>query len=202
MKTTLVDGLLTIKERLDTSLTRFRQGDYPFGFTGGLIVALLLVLILLGWAWSQEPEAFDVQEITQQQAPETHTEITVGSYTTATLIHLMDTLLNKRGGYLSNDIMPPTLWLDNLPNWEYGVLIQCRDMARSLRNDFSRSQSQSIEDKDLIIAEPQFNFDNESWLFPPTESEYRQGLAALQRYLARLQDPSNPEAQFYARADN
>jgi len=193
------DDLIT---RLKTAFKDFRNSEYPLGFTGGLIVVIFLFLIILGWLWSQEPDQFDIHEITKQQAPETRSTITIGSSTTATAIHLMETLLNKRGGYLSNDIMPPSLWLDNIPNWEYGVLIQCRDIARSMRNDFSRSQSQSVEDKDLIIAEPQFNFDNESWLFPATESEYQKGLNALQRYLERLQNPNNPEAQFYARADN
>ena len=202
MNDTFANTLLTIRERLDNSLTKLKQGDYPFGMAGGLILALLVFLVLLGWFWSQEPDSFDVNEISQQLAPETSSKITIGSTTTATVIQLMDTLLNKSGGYLSNDVTPPSIWLDNLPNWEYGVLIQVRDMARSLRNDFSRSQSQSIEDKDLIIAEPQFNFDNESWFFPPTESEYNQGLQALHRYLERLQNPNNPEAQFYARADN
>jgi hypothetical protein len=114
----------------------------------------------------------------------------------------METLLNKRGGYLSNDIMPPSLWLDNIPNWEFGVLVQVRDMSRSLRNDFSRSQSQSSEDVDLIIAEPKFNFDHESWFLPATESVYQEGIDALYGYLERLQNPGNPDAQFYARADN
>ena len=71
-----------------------------------------------------------------------------------------------------------------------------------MRNDYSRSQSQSTEDVDLIIAEPQFNFDNQSWFLPATESEYREGVEALYSYLDRLQNPENPEAQFYARADN
>jgi hypothetical protein len=71
-----------------------------------------------------------------------------------------------------------------------------------MRNDFSRSQSQSTEDKDLIIAEPKFNFDHESWILPASESVYQEGIDALYGYLARLQNPSNPDAQFYARADN
>jgi hypothetical protein len=193
------DNLLS---KLKSALQNFRNSNYPFGFAGGLVVLILLALILLGWFWSQEPDSFDVREIARQQAPEDSQNITIGSHTTATLAHLMDTLLNKPGGYLSNDVMPPAIWLDNLPNWEYGVLIQCRDMARSMRNDFSRSQSQSVEDEDLIVAEPQFNFDNESWLFPATESEYKKGLKALRAYLKRLQDPESPGAQFYARADN
>ena len=183
-------------------LENFKNSEYPFGFTGGLIVIMLLALVLLGIYWSDEPDSFDVDEITRQLAPETDSNITIGSSTTATAIHLMETLLNKRGGYLSNDVMPPSLWLDNIPNWEFGVLVQCRDITRALRNDLSRSQSQSVEDEDLIIAEPLFNFDNASWLFPATESEYQKGLDALHRYLKRLQNPNNPEAQFFARADN
>lgn len=88
-----------------------------------------------------------------------------------------------------------------MPNWEFGVLVQIRDFSRALRNDMSRSQSQSTEDKDLAIAEPQFNFDSESWLFPATEDEYRTGIKALERYLQRLTEDDDA-AQFYARADN
>jgi hypothetical protein len=75
-------------------------------------------------------------------------------------------------------------------------------VCRWMRKDTSRSQSQSNEDKDLIIAEPQFNFDNNSWILPSTESEYRLGIKALKSYLSRLADPKQPDAQFYARADN
>jgi hypothetical protein len=132
----------------------------------------------------------------------TESRLSNGIYTTSAVITAMETLLDKRGGYLSNDIMPPSIWLDNIPNWEFGVLVQMRDMSRSLRNDFSRSQSQSAEDKDLIITEPKFHFDNDSWFLPASESVYREGIDALYGYLGRLQDPENPEAQFYARADN
>jgi hypothetical protein len=41
-----------------------------------------------------------------------------------------------------------------MPNWEYGALIQSRDLARALREVLSRSQSQSKEDEDLAVAEP------------------------------------------------
>jgi hypothetical protein len=162
----------------------------------------VLLLLLLGWYWSAEPEAFDVAAATAERSLVTEAELAVGSYTTATTIAAMETLLNKRGGYLSNDIMPPSLWLDNIPNWEFGVLVQIRDMSRALRSDFARSQSQSTEDVDLIIAEPRFHFDHDSWILPSTEGVYQEGIDALYRYLERLQDPNNPDAQFYARADN
>jgi hypothetical protein len=166
------------------------------------LLILIILLVVLGIYWSSEPEPFDIEAAAAERAIETESQLTTGSYTTSAVIAVMETLLNKRGGYLSNDIMPPTIWLDNIPNWEFGVLVQVRDLARSMRNDFSRSQSQSAEDVDLIIAEPKFNFDNESWFLPASENVYQEGVDALYGYLARLQNPENPDAQFYARADN
>ena len=92
--------------------------------------------------------------------------VVTGYTTAATVARLAQTLLDKRGGYLSNDIFPPGVWLDNVPSWEFGVLVQIRDMSREMRLDFSRSQSQSAEDPDLSEAEGKFYWDNASWVFP------------------------------------
>ena len=159
-------------------------------------IVILLLLVLLGWYWSHEP----TQPITQRSS-ETVQPV-VGVATTEALIGSIETLLNKRGGYLSNDITPPSVFLDNVPNWEFGVLQQIRDLAKSMRNDYSRSQTQSLADPDLEVAEPKFNVDSGAWLFPSAEGEYQEGVDALQKYLDRLSDPSQKNAQFYARADN
>ncbi len=172
------------------------------GSLGGIVVLVLVALMLLGWWWSREPAIVDVRELTRERAEAAGESAVVGYATTATLLHVAETLLDKPGGYLSNDVLPPGVVLDNMPNWEFGVLVQVRDLARALRNDISRSQSQSAEDDDLAIAEPQFNFDSESWLFPATESEYRKAIRALERYLHRLADSRQQNAQFFARADN
>lgn len=165
----------------------------------GLMVIYLPICLLVGWYWAQEPDAVLVSpamEAQKNQKPAT------GYVTVNTLLVIADTLLHKPGGYLSNDVLPPGLWLDNMRNWEFGVLVQVRDLARSLRQDISRAQSQSTEDKDLVVAEPQFNFDSESWLLPATENEYQKGIVALTRYRDRLANPAQTNAQFYARADN
>ena len=169
---------------------------------GGVFAVLLLLMLAVGYYWSAEPELFDVTEHAFARAEQSNAEVTVGYTSTATLINLANTLLEKPGGYLFNDKLPPSVFLDNIPNWEFGVLVQVRDFSRSMRKDFSRSQSQSTEDADLVIAEPQFHFDNNSWAFPASESEYRGAVEALERYLVRLSDPVAQDAQFYARADN
>ncbi len=169
-----------------------------------IAVPIALIVICLGmmWWYNNEPDLFDPVERAKAHAIEhSHTEVT-GTVTTSTLIEVVDVMLNKRGGYLSNDILPPWVFLDNIPNWEFGVLTQVRDLARTLRNDFSRSQTQSTEDIDLMEADPLFHYPNDRWFPPDTEGRYEKANDRLEAYLARLSDPAQPNAQFYARADN
>ncbi|MBI5463301.1 MAG: DUF2333 family protein [Gammaproteobacteria bacterium] len=170
--------------------------------SGLLSATVLLALGLLGWYWSAEPESFDVRQVARERLGEAGKTPVTGYVFTSTLMHLGEVLLDKRGGYLSNDLVPPGVWLDNLPNWEFGALVMLRDAAGGLRNHLSRSQSQSTEDADLAQAEPQFNFQNDSWILPSTEGEYRTGIEALGRYAVRLADDREQNAQFYTRADN
>ncbi len=185
-------------ERLDQFL---EAGWMMKGFIAGLAI-YLVIAIIMGIIFSSEPEPFVVTEVAAQHAMEHDRHLATGYTTTVTLMEIARTLLDKSGGYLSNDIMPPGLWLDNIPNWEFGALVQVRDLSRALRKDFSRSQSQSTEDTDLVVAEPQFHFDNLSWALPDTEGEYRRGIQKLNSYVLRLADKQQAQAQFFARADN
>lgn len=192
-------SLLTGKGKSDPAASSYSSTLADDGETSRwalrLLAILLAVLCALGWYWSREPQ-IDIAPNMANQHPVTGTAVT------SSLITVVDTLLEKPGGLLSNDIMPPGLLLDNIPSWEYGVIIQVRDLAKAMREAFSRSQSQSTEDKDLALAEPRFNFDLDSWMLPASEKEYRNGRKHLQGYLARLLDDDEYNAQFYARADN
>ena len=164
--------------------------------TGWAVAAVFLFLTIIGWYWSRMPDVFWVNQKTEGE------KTVIGYATTDTLIRVAETLLDKPGGYLSNDMMLPGVFLDNIPNWEFGVLQQVRDLARVIRNDYSRSQSQSKEDVDVVVGEPQFFFDNDSWILPRTESEYRDAIGGFVKYRDRLAGVGKPQAQFYARADN
>ncbi|MDC1425260.1 DUF2333 family protein [Oceanospirillaceae bacterium] len=106
---------------------------------GVLVIVYGLVSSVLGLYWNSEPDI----------APPPTAQTITGAATTKALLYVANTMLNKPGGYLSNDVSLPGVWMDNIPNWEYGVLIQVRDLSRAMRKDFSRSQSQSTEDPDL-----------------------------------------------------
>jgi hypothetical protein len=163
-----------------------------------LVVLGIVVLInlALAWYWSRTPDTFWVNE------KPAGGQVVVGWSTADTMVRVAETLLDKPGGYLTNDVMPPSVFLDNIPNWELGVLQQVRDLARVTRNDYSRSQSQSREDPDLAVAEPKIFFDNNSWILPRTEAEYRQAIEGFTSYRDRLALTGEGEAQFFARADN
>ena len=158
--------------------------------------AVAIVFIILMIYWSRTPDLFWVNHTVDDE------RIVVGYSTTDTLIRVAETLLDKPGGYLNNDRMPPSVFLDNIPNWEIGVLQQVRDLARVIRNDYSRSQSQSKEDEDVRDAEQAFFIDNNSWIFPRSESEYRKAIEGFRSYRDRLSDDNDMDAQFFARADN
>ncbi len=163
------------------------------------VAVAAVVFFGLAIYWSIRPDIFDVREVALRQSGDDPKKLVPGAVTTATLIEVVTTLLGKKGGLLSNDISPVSLWLDNMPHWEFGALVQVRDFTRVLRNDFGRSQSQSKEDPDLATADPQFHFNHESWIFPTTEGQYREGIEALKRYLVRLE---NGDARFFVRNDN
>jgi hypothetical protein len=193
-------GVPLQSHRDDGSQTKRRKRIWPLILV--LLILLGILVLVLSWGWSGAPEPFDVVARAKAGAKAEGQTKVVGYVTTNTLIEVATILLDKSGGYVSNDITPPGLFLDNITNWEYGVLTQIRDLSLVMRNDFTRSQTQSTEDTDLTIAQPKFNYDSDSWAFPASENEYREGIVALERYRARLAMRTDTDAQFYARADN
>lgn len=192
-------------DKLKTKISdTFSTGEVGVGTKSvtSVLIALLLLISIFGFLWDTEPDLFNVVSATSEMTNDLGVRNVPGSTTVATTMTLADILLHKPGGFLTNDIAPPGILMDNVPNWEFGVLVQLRDMARTLRNNLSRSQSQSTEDEGLVAAENQFYFDNSSWMLPETETEYANGIKALEDYLIRLGDDNEQSAQFYARADN
>jgi len=164
----------------------------------------LVVLVLWGislW-WGLMPATYDVETKAIESAKINNHVIVPGYTTTTTLIDITNWLIKKPGGFLSNDITPPSLLMDNMPAFEYGVLEQVRDLTLVMRLDFSRSQSQSSGDKDLEIAQTKMNISHKSWALPSAEKEYAQAITSLERYRARLVSKDEKDAQFYTRADN
>ncbi|SET78956.1 DUF2333 family protein [Thalassotalea agarivorans] len=171
-------------------------------FFAWLFTGLFVLGYLIGVYWSFEPDMIDIRaEVTKDASAENVAPV-IGYTTTTTLIRVSETLLDKPGGYLANDAMPPSVFLDNIPAWEFGVLEMVRDLSLIMRQGFSRSQSQSVENEHLKKAHPKFNIDHKKWVLPSAEGEYRDAIHELYLYRQALTDVNTQGAQFYARADN
>ncbi|EIC21558.1 DUF2333 family protein [Thiorhodovibrio frisius] len=186
-----------------SNTTSSTRSKWPVGRIIAVLVVLSMATIVgLGVYWSRQPETFDISQIQIEGMDIKEALKTPGVATVSSAINVAETLLEKPGGYISNDITPPGILIDNMPNWEYGALTELRDSVRSLRNDFSRSQTQSIENNQLKLADSDFNFDSNSYMLPSTESQYRDGINALKEYRAALIAGTDQTARFYTRADN
>ena len=188
---------MSIISRLDAPRAR-----WAIRGIGAIVLVYALVVLALTWWWSYEPAQFDVVALAQKRATSHQQQTVNGSVVTSTLIGCAEVLLDKRGGYISNDKFPPGLFMDNVPNWEFGSLTATRDLARELRNKFSRSQSQSEEDVDLKEADPLFSSPNDRWLLPSSEGQYAKAIAHVDAYFERIGKNDPNAAQFYSRADN
>ena len=169
-----------------------------------VVAIYFLIVTCLGMYWSRVPSTPEVNAAVQRQLTISnishHAQLAQGVVTTSTLIAISETLLDKSGGYLANDMFPPGVWLDDMPHWEFGVLLQVRDTTQMLGASLSQSNLNHQLDVDLQRAEIRFNFSNTSWGFPATESQYLSGIEHLQKYNHRLMQANNSQAQFYTDA--
>ncbi|MBK1704597.1 DUF2333 family protein [Halochromatium glycolicum] len=69
------------------------------------------------------------------------------------------------------------------PSCKCGVIMALCDALRALRNDFSRAQTQSVENLDLKRADLQFAIDPKFWIMPAAEDEYQKRIEALKGHL-------------------
>lgn len=166
----------------------------------GALSAYAVLMVALALYWCQQPRSLDIAALTQADSADG--EPIPGTAFVATTIGVAETLLNKPGGFTHNDRLPPGVLLDNCPNWECGMVMALRDALRALRNDFSRSQTQSAENLDLKRAELQFAIDPKFWIMPAAENEYHKGIDALERYLQALSSGQVRNGRFSVRADN
>ncbi len=155
----------------------------------------------VGYYWSEEPAPFNVIDQAILEAEEIERPVVEGTATTAVVIHLVEVLLEKPGGFLANDRLPPGILMDDLPQWEYGVMVMVRDMTRALHDRIGRKQGYP-EDDDITIADARFRIAHDSRFLPDTGSEYQAGAEHLRDYLRRLSNTRNPGAQFDASPEN
>lgn len=155
------------------------------------------LISLLAFYWDHEPKLIDVNAHIEQAYPDA--QFPVGAYSALSLSLVIDKLISKRGGFISNDAFFPGVWMDNTPNWEQGVLSEVRIFADMLHDHWSLQNGD--EDMDVATADSRLLLKHTAWQFPSAESEYLSAAHSIDEYLARLNDEKEP-AKFNANKKN
>lgn len=93
-----------VKEKMADGLEDVRDRFSLAGSLRGWAIALgvyLFIAMVIGIYWSRQPDAFEPGGLPLVRAD------VVGSATASTLIEVTSTLLDKPGGFLTNDVFPP-----------------------------------------------------------------------------------------------
>jgi hypothetical protein len=102
----------------------------------------------------------------------------------------------------------PGAWLDNMPNYQAGIMKALARFSVEMRDQLARSRGSSPQDPDLDRAAARLSADPRQWVWTPSMSwwpsvtateQYRNGRNALIAYNKRL---ALNQANFERRADN
>lgn len=131
-----------------------------------------------------------------------------GSHAVATAAALIDREINQNGWTANDPFFMPGAALDNMPNYQTGIIYALSRFAIELSDQIGRTRGSSQVDPDLDNAAGMLKFRGDKWVFDPSvsllpgvssEQQYRQAIKALRSYNARL---AAGNAVFERRADN
>jgi hypothetical protein len=101
--------------------------------------------------------------------------------------------------WLPNDLIYPTIFLDNPQNFQLGELEIYRYTLRVLRDKLSRLRTTDTIDDNCDQAFVYISNDPKRWILPSAENRYNNAIKELKQYQQRLVAGT---ANFYPRVDN
>lgn len=165
------------------------------------IVALIAVYYVLG--------AFLMQTIDNDLTFKPAGSVQQGqSAAVAMTVALIDREVNKNGWVANDPFFKPTAVLDNMPNYQQGMVAALARFGFELTDQLGRTRGSSQADPDLQDASGLLQYVGDRWFWDPSvsllptatsEQQYRKAAAALKKYNERL---ATGNAVFERRSDN
>ncbi len=121
---------------------------------------------------------------------------------------LIDREVNENGWVANDPFFLPATLLDNMPNFQKGVIAALARFSFELTDQLGRTRGSSEADPDLQSAAGLLQYPGDVWFWDPTvslaptatsEAQYRRAMRALRTYNSRL---AAGDATFERRADN
>jgi hypothetical protein len=129
----------------------------------------VFTVLLLGFLWDDEPESFNVALLAKEARGLDVGDDYNNVVSFVVLRNMIETLTHKGGGLISNDVFFPGVWMDNIPNWESGALIQIRAYVGAVKSDLKKGDLYDV----FQSAYQLLMIPHQSWRIPSVESEYR-----------------------------
>ena len=168
----------------------------------GVVAVLLLLYYPLGMIWVHRIDA------DPGFSPPANALASGKSQAVAMAQALVDREVNHHRWTANDPFFLPAAALDNMPNFQQGVVAAVSRFAIELTDQIARTRGSSEVDPDLDKALGLLKYPGTVWIFDfgtswaptaPSESQYRTAVKALARYNERLAEGN---AMFDRRADN
>ena len=176
--------------------------DRPRKITLWVLGGLALLYFPLGMAITHTiDDALEYQ-------PSAVSSLPGGSKAVVMTAGLIDREVSGNGWVANDPFFKPSSMLDNMPNYQQGIMGALARFAIELRDQIGRTRGSSSTDEDLNEAAGLLPYPGDVWIFNfktsllPTASSERQYLRAREALLAYNARLSNGEAVFDRRADN
>ena len=176
----------------------------------GLIVGIGAVIYGLSVYVDTVPNNIKFNEIKQSYKIESKEmgseaeKMPVGYATAQSFYYSLDTILNKRGGYLTNDYLPPFVMMDNIPSFERGAINALKRTSDILTEKMAYVGSTKLDDN-LQTAMNALGFNQDTWgyfILSNTEKEFGRALIGFEKYKKSLIDKDPNTGQFVTRAND
>ncbi|MFH1350078.1 MAG: DUF2333 family protein [Pseudomonadota bacterium] len=163
------------------------RGRKYAGVVSIILIALLFFILIVMISNSKKPAPINVTGIDRNIK---------GAY----FIKVNQSLIRQMyENWLPNDIFWPTIFLDNMPNFQIGELEVVRYNVRVLRDNLSRMRTTDKLDTYADAAFTTLSNDPYKWWFPSAESKWKLGYQNLESYYRNL---LSGNSNLYPRADN
>lgn len=169
----------------------------------GMGTTIFLILYYLGGAWwiNTIDDDADFRSAATDQ-------VTGGSAAVAMMAALIDREVNQNSWTANDPFFVPSVWLDNMPNYQQGIMSALATFSFELQDQLGRTRGSSQVDPDLKTVASKLQYEGEIWYFDfsssllpvaTAESQYRAARRALLNYNTRL---AKGDATFELRGDN
>src|SRR5215475_11212326 len=158
---------------------------------GNAAVVVLLVVAVLGMSIplvlhvTQKAHNRLPVEVLAEYPPER--PFVPGEIYASTVAAIMDHELRDGSGWRPNDFLlwGPEVMADNNANRQRGIILAVRESVRVLKDHLTKVSSTEY-DPNLVTADSAFRNDENRFMLPSAESRFRDGVAALRRYIEGL----------------